>query len=93
VLLPAPDAAYQVTTGTSFAAAEVGGIAALLLERRPDLGPAGVRKALTATARDLGPKGIDPQFGAGLVDAYQAILSLRPAPAGTAAGIVPGTGH
>ena len=89
VLLPAPDAAYQVTTGTSFAAAEVSGIAALLLERRPDLGPAGVRKALTATARDLGPKGIDPQFGAGLVDAYQAILSLRPAPAGTAAGIVP----
>jgi subtilisin family serine protease len=93
VLLPAPDAAYQVTTGTSFAAAEVSGIAALLLERRPDLGPAGVRKALTATARDLGPKGIDPQFGAGLVDAYQAILSLRPAPAGTAAGIVPATGQ
>jgi hypothetical protein len=45
--------------------------------------------ALIATARDLGPKGIDPQFGAGLVDAYRAILSLRPAPAGTAAGVVP----
>ncbi len=91
LLLPAPEAAYQVATGTSFAAAEVSGIVALLLERRPDLGPAGVRKALIATARDLGPKGIDPQFGAGLVDAYQAILSLRPAPAGTAAGIVPAT--
>lgn len=91
VLLPAPEAAYQIATGTSFAAAEVSGIVALLLERRPDLGPAGVRKALIATARDLGPKGIDPQFGAGLVDAYQAILSLRPAPAGTAAGVVPAT--
>jgi Subtilase family/Fervidolysin N-terminal prodomain len=89
VLLPAPDATYQVATGTSFAAAEVSGIAALLLERQPDLRPAGVREALIATARDLGPKGIDPQFGAGLVDAYQAILSVKPAAIGTAAGIVP----
>ena len=32
--------------------------------------------------RDLGPKGIDPQFAAGLVDAYRAILSLKPATTG-----------
>jgi subtilisin family serine protease len=89
LLLPAPEAGYQVTTGTSFAAAEVSGIAALLLERKPDLGYDGVRGALTATARDLGPKGIDPQFGAGLVDAYRAILSLAPATAGTTAKVVP----
>jgi subtilisin family serine protease len=38
LLLPAPEAGYQMTTGTSFAAAEVSGIAALLLERKPDLG-------------------------------------------------------
>jgi subtilisin family serine protease len=80
-----------VTTGTSFAAAEVSGIVALLLERKPDLGHDGARKALTATARDLGPKGVDPQFGAGLVDAYEAIRSLGPAPAGTAAKQVPVT--
>src|SRR5262249_47323129 len=60
LLLPAPQAGYQVTTGTSFAAAEVSGIAALLLERKPDLGYDGVRGALTATARDLGPKGYRP---------------------------------
>src|SRR5262245_22880700 len=89
LLLPAPEAGYQVTTGTSFAAAEVSGIAALLLERKPDLGYDGVRGALTATARDLGRKGIDPQFGAGLVDAYRAILSLEPATAGTTAKVVP----
>jgi Subtilase family len=47
----------------SIAAAEVSGIVALLLERQPKLGPAGIHKALIATARDLGPKGIDPQFG------------------------------
>jgi hypothetical protein len=89
LLLPAPEAGYQMTTGTSFAAAEVSGVAALLLERKPDLGYDGVRKALTATARDLGPKGIDPQFGAGLVDAYRAILSLEPATTGTTAKAVP----
>jgi Subtilase family len=89
LLLPAPEAGYQMTTGTSFAAAEVSGIAALLLERKPDLGYDGIRKALTATARDLGPKGVDPQFGAGLVDAYRAILSLEPATTGATAKAVP----
>jgi subtilisin family serine protease len=91
ILLPAPERGYQVTTGTSFAAAEVSGIVALMLERRPDLGHDRVRKALTATARDLGPKGFDPQFGAGLVDAYAAIRSLEPVSAATAAKEVPTT--
>jgi subtilase family protein len=79
LLLPAPEVGYQMTTGTSFAAAEVSGIVALMLERKPDLSPDSVRKALTSTARDLGPKGMDTQFGAGLVDAYLAIRSLEPA--------------
>jgi subtilisin family serine protease len=90
ILLPAPERGYQVTTGTSFAAAEVSGIVALMLERRPDLGHDGVRKALATTARDLGPKGFDPQFGAGLVDAYAALRSLEPMPT-TAAREVPAT--
>jgi len=55
LLLPAPGAGYQVTTGTSFAAAEVSGVVALLLQREPDLGQDGVRQALTATARGSGP--------------------------------------
>jgi Subtilase family/Fervidolysin N-terminal prodomain len=89
LLLPAPEAGYQVTTGTSFAAAEVSGIVALMLERKPDLTPDGVKKALTATARDLGPRGVDTQFGAGLVDAYLAIRSLDPAIAATGAKVNP----
>jgi subtilisin family serine protease len=89
LLLPAPETGYQVTTGTSFAAAEVSGIVALMLERKPDLGHEGVRKALTGTARDLGPKGADAQFGSGLVDAYEAIRSLEPATTGAAARVVP----
>jgi hypothetical protein len=89
ILLPAPDAAYQVKTGTSFAAAEVSGIAALLLECKSDLGHDGVRKVLTATARRLGPKGSERDFGAGLVDAYEANRSVEPAVTTTGARITP----
>jgi subtilisin family serine protease len=65
-------------SGTSFAAAHVSGVAALLLERRPDLTPDAVRKVLLSTARDLGPKGRDDQFGAGLADAFNAIMLNEP---------------
>jgi subtilisin family serine protease len=74
--LPSVQGTYQEISGTSFSAAEVSGTVALLLERRPDLDPESVRRTLMTTARDLGPRGIDPQFGAGLVDAYKALLAL-----------------
>ena len=77
IFAPAPDGAYQFTTGTSVAAAEVSGVAALLIERNPSLTPAEVRKILMDTAKDLGPKGRDPEFGAGLVNAFQAVRSAR----------------
>ena len=78
ILLPAPDSDYQLISGTSFSAAYVSGVAALMLERSPQLTPDGVRKILQDTAKDLGPTGRDPEFGAGLVDAYQAILAAQP---------------
>jgi subtilisin family serine protease len=78
ILLPAPDSDYQIISGTSFSAAYVSGVAALMLERAPHLTPDGVRKILQDTAKDLGPTGKDPEFGAGLVDAYQAILGTQP---------------
>ena len=79
VLVLAPDGAYQLSSGTSFAAAYITGIAALMLERKPGLDPDALKKALQATAKDLGPKGRDDQFGAGLADAYQGILAVDPA--------------
>ena len=85
ILLPAPGGSYQVSSGTSFAAAHVSGIAALILERRPDLKPEAVRNIILATAKDLGPKGRDPQFGAGLADAYSALMSLNAAASNAAA--------
>jgi subtilisin family serine protease len=81
IVAPAPSGTYQVTTGTSVAAAQVSGIVALLLDAKPGLTPPAVRKALLATARDLGPKGRDDQFGAGLADAYGAVQSLTASPA------------
>jgi hypothetical protein len=77
IVEPAPNAAYQVTTGTSVAAAHISGVIALLLERKPDLDPETIRDVLSVTARDLGPKGRDDQFGWGLVDPYQALLALE----------------
>ena len=51
------------------------GIAALMLQRKPELTPAKLRALLLMTAKDLGPKGRDTQFGAGLADAYGALTA------------------
>jgi subtilisin family serine protease len=78
ILVPAPDNAYQLTTGTSVAAAEVSGIVALLLERNPKLTPADIRRILTASARRLGPGERDDNFGAGLIDPLKALQLADP---------------
>ncbi len=83
LLLPSPDEKYQVASGTSFAAAYVSGLAALIVERNPGVAPDVVRRILTDTARDLGPKGKDDQFGAGIANALAAVQAARPVTAGT----------
>jgi hypothetical protein len=75
ILVAIPDGGYEVSSGTSYAAAEISGIAALMLQRKPDLSPDKLRAILLATAKDLGPKGPDTMFGAGLADAYAAIMA------------------
>src|SRR3984885_9711486 len=75
IFLPAPDGKYQMTSGTSFSAAYVSGIAALMLERNPALKPHEVRAILTGAARDLGAPGRDDLFGAGEADAYAAVTA------------------
>ena len=71
----APGGGYAKASGASYAAAEVSGIVALMLERKGGLTPTKVRAILRATAKDLGPKGPDPLFGAGLADAYAALTA------------------
>ena len=73
VLVLAPDGSYDTSSGTSIAAAHVSGAAALLLEKTPGLKPDDLIKLLTATALDLGPKGRDKTFGAGLIDPQKAL--------------------
>lgn len=81
IFLPAPDQKYQMSSGTSFSAAYVSGIAALLLERNPALKPNEVRAILTSTARDLGAPGKDELFGYGQADAFAAATAATATPA------------
>lgn len=81
IFLPAPDEKYQITSGTSFSAAYVSGVAALMLERNPQLKPNDIRAILTRTARDLGAPGRDDLFGAGRADAFAAVTASTAAPA------------
>ena len=81
IFLPAPDAKYQMASGTSFSAAYISGVAALVLERNPALKPEDVRAILMRTARDLGAPGRDDLFGAGEADAFSAVQAAIAAPA------------
>ncbi len=82
ILALAPGDSYQITTGTSVAAAHVSGIAALLLECRPSLKPADVRRLITTSAKPLGSTGGRSDVGAGLVNAYRAAMLLSGKPLG-----------
>lgn len=57
VVEPAPKAAYQSTTGTSVAAAHVTGVAALVIERKPEIDAATLEDLLFSTAKDLVRRG------------------------------------
>ena len=71
ILADAPDGGYQLTSGTSVAAAHASGVAALLLARDPKMTPAGVRRALIRSARKISGKRRD--VGAGVIDALAAV--------------------
>jgi hypothetical protein len=78
ILVPAPNAGEQLTSGTSVSAAQVSGIAALLIERNPALTPDEARTILTSTATPLGQKLREHDFGAGLVNAWRAVSAVEP---------------
>jgi serine protease len=74
---------YCFMASTSAAAAEVSGVAALLVASGRAKSPAEVRRALVDGALDLGPRGRDARYGAGLL---QAAASLERAAGGSASG-------
>jgi subtilisin family serine protease len=71
---------YEALAGTSQAAPHVSGVAALLVARGVR-GQAAVKRIL-ATATDLGAPGVDPVYGAGLVNARAAVAGLSGGGAG-----------
>lgn len=90
IFLPAPDGKYQMTSGTSFSAAYVSGVAALLLECNYALKPEALRMTLAKTARDLGSPGRDDLFGDGEADAFAAVMAV-PADSATPVAAASGT--
>jgi subtilisin family serine protease len=76
ILVAVPNGGYEISTGTSYSAAEVSGIVALALQRKTDLTPVAVRNLLLSTAKDLGKAGRDDDFGAGSVDAYRTVTEV-----------------
>jgi subtilisin family serine protease len=83
ILLPAPGDAVQVASGTSIAAAEVTGIAALALQRYGSLTPDALISALGAGARMPDPAASAEDYGAGVIDAYGVVSPKAGASAGT----------
>ena len=76
ILAPADGGRHAFLSGTSFAAAHVSGIVALLLERSRSLQPEGALAALSDNAVDLGPAGRDEDFGFGRADAFAALKAV-----------------
>ncbi|MDT0344218.1 type VII secretion-associated serine protease mycosin [Streptomyces litchfieldiae] len=74
---------YRVESGTSFAAAQVSGTAALVRSRFPGLTAAEVARRLTDSATPVGG-GRNDRTGAGLVDPFGALTDLGPAEAAEA---------
>ncbi|PWU52823.1 hypothetical protein DLJ46_02285 [Micromonospora globispora] len=64
---------YYIGDGTSFSAPIVSGAAALVRTLYPSLTPSQVLSVICKTARDAGPRGIDPYYGWGVLDAYAAV--------------------
>jgi len=65
-------------SGTSAAAPQVSGLAALILSKWPQLTGVQAGQVILNTARDLGAPGVDTVYGHGLVDAEAALSPASP---------------
>jgi hypothetical protein len=65
-------------SGTSAAAPQVSGLAALILSKWPQLSGVQAGQVILNTARDMGAVGIDPIYGRGLIDVQAALAPVAP---------------
>lgn len=68
---------YCAKSGTSMAAAYVSGIAALVRSVNVRLTPDEVTRILLQATIDLGPRGRDPYYGAGIINAHIAVRDAQ----------------
>jgi len=66
---------YTSMDGTSMATPHIAGVAALMLDANPNLSVAQIDQIMETTSVDLGPAGKENTYGAGRVDAYQAVIA------------------
>ncbi len=84
ILTIGPGETVQYLSGTSLAAAHVSAVAALMLEAAPATSPAAIKHALERSASVGGTSGQRSDgYGAGRVDALQALLLVGPSYAKT----------
>ncbi|MFG3697724.1 type VII secretion-associated serine protease mycosin [Micromonospora sp. NPDC047620] len=91
ILGPAPGGTgylFLPEGGTSFAAAYVSGVAALVRSAHPNLTPAQVKDRLIRTA-DSPPEGRNAEVGHGVVNPYRAVTSLLGTRTDPPAGALP----
>ena len=73
ILSTLPNNRYGNLTGTSMATPMVAGISALVISQNPGIKNTEVKSRIMASAVDLGEPGLDDQFGAGRINAFQAL--------------------
>lgn len=87
ILSTVPNNRIGKKTGTSMACPHVAGVAALILERNPNLTAKEVREIIARNAKKVGPEPYsivkqygtwNEKYGYGLVDAYKAVLNTPP---------------
>ena len=75
---PKPFSTYSSVSGTAYSATIVASAAAWIRQARKDLTPSQVEGLLTTGASDLGARGWDESFGAGLLDLDEAVGARAP---------------
>ena len=65
---------YAIMQGTSMASPVVSGVAALVKEAFPWFTAHDLQQSILTTATDVGPEGVDPYFGWGVVNPNKAVL-------------------